>query len=615
MDQKVKKPSLIRWERVGPVLGTAVLLAILIVIFLDPVLKWAIVKAGQSVFGARVNIASVKTKLLKGRITVNGLQVADKSSPMKNLFQWDQAAFDFQPGPLIEKKVVIEEASINGLKFGVPRKTSGALTFSEKQPGFVSKAVGRLSSQVETLSLKKFSETKEKYNPQTALDPKHFKTTAAAEKAKTQLTRAPGDIQKQIDQLNAQARAADLQQRVQALNQGDSSAAGVARKLSEAKKLETDLQTFRTDLSNTQRSVMGQIESAQNQVEAVKSAREEDWKAVKTKLALPTLDKDAMARAIFGPAMVKWSERLLDGVHLARQQMPPKPKSPPSPPRGRARIIEFPRLHDDPRFLLMKAQVAGEIGLDKPFGFTGTVTGITTNPPLYGKPATIELAGTQGGRSFMLKGLLDHTHDIPVEALEGVYNGFSLSAMQFGPPDGMALGMNQGTGRARMALKLRGDTLDGHAEIQGSDLAVQPKVDLKSDSPVAQRAQKNIMASLAAVKSMTVGVGLSGTLDSPRLDIDSNIGAIVSDALKSALGAEVAEQEKALRAQFDQLTAAKVQDLQGQVDQLKEKALPQLASQNKMIDDLMNQIKQKSASSLPGPAGKPLDSFKNIFGR
>ena len=62
-------------------------------------------------------------------------------------------------------------------------------------------------------------------------------------------------------------------------------------------------------------------------------------------------------------------------------------------------------------------------------------------------------------------------------------------------------------------------------------------------------------------------------------------------------------------------TGAKVQELQGMVDQLKQKALPQLASQNKVIDDLMAQVKAKTTQALPGAAGKPLDSLKNIFGK
>jgi uncharacterized protein (TIGR03545 family) len=607
-----KKPSLIRWERVGPALIALAVVTLLVIFLLDPFIKWVLIKTGQGVFGARVNIEKVKSEFRRGRISIRGLQVADKSAPMQNLFQWDNAAFDFRTLPLLEKKVFIDEASLDGLKFGAPRRTSGALPFEEKKPGFVGKAADKLWSRVEKVSLDKFAEVKKDYDPKTLLDPNQLQTYKTANEAKERLQKAPETLQGQINQLNAKQRAADLQKRVQTLKQsGGTGPEAILQKASEVKALQAEIQSFKNDLANTQRAVTDQIQSAQNLVDDVKKAREDDWKAIRSKLSLPSLDKASMASALFGPTIAQWGERTLSTVHTVRQSMPPKPKSPPPPPRGRSRIIEFPRTNALPRFTLALARLSGQVGQEKPFGFTGTLTGITTNPPLYGKPATIALQGAQGARSFNVKGTLDHTQDIPMEALQATYNGFSLSSLNFGQEGSLAFGLKQGEGRASVDLTIRGDALSGRADLQGSNLSVEPKVDLKSNSPIAQRASKNITASLAAVKAMNVGIGISGTLESPDLSIDSNIGSVVADALKNALGAEVAEQEKALRAQFEQQTAGKIQELQGSVEGLKQKYLPQLASDNKLIEDLLAQLKSSSA----GAAGKPLESLKNIFGR
>ncbi len=609
----MSRTGLIRWERVGPVSAVLLIFILLVIFLLDPFLKWAMIKGGEGAFGARVEIAAVKTQLRKGRLSVRGLQVADKSEPMKNLFQWNEATFDFRSLPLLEKKVVIDEASLAGLRFGTPRKISGELTFEEKQPGFVGKAMGKLQDQVEKVALDKFDQAKAKYDPKTLLDPKQLQTLQAADRAKEQLQKAPEEVQNQIQQLNAPQRAADLRQRVQALKQKDASPAGIAQKLSEIKTLQSDLQSFRNDVETTRRTVTEQIQSAQSRVEDVKKAREEDWKALRSRLALPTLDKASLARSLFGPTVSTWAERLLNGVHLARSKMPAKPKSPPPPPRGRARIIEFPKLHDVPRFLLVKAQVSGELGQEKPFGFSGILTGITSNPPLYGKPATVQLNGAQGPRTFRVQGVLDHTQDIPAESLDATYNGFSLSNTTFGQANSLAFALKQGEGRAQLRLAIKGNRLEGRAELQGTNLGVEPQVALNTGSHIAQRAANNITTSLSNVKAMNVGIGIAGTLDSPDLNIDSNIGSIVSEALKSAFGAEMAEQEKALRAQFDQQTAGKIQELQGYVDGLKQKALPQLADSNTVIDDLFAQVKKQATSSATG--GKPLESLKGIFGR
>jgi uncharacterized protein (TIGR03545 family) len=335
---------------------------------------------------------------------------------------------------------------------------------------------------------------------------------------------------------------------------------------------------------------------------------------LKDKLSLPTIDKGSMARAIFGPAVAKWGERLLNGVHTVRQHMPPKPAAPPPPPRGRARIIEFPRHNALPRFLLVKAQLSGEVGKENPFGFSGILTGITTNPPLYGKPATVNLHGNQGARSFNVQGVLDHTHDIPSESLQASYAGFSLNNLNLGQDGGLGMALRQGQGKANVALSIRGEQLEGHATMEGTGLSVEPKVDLKSDNAIAQRAAKNVTASLSQVKAMSVGIGIGGTLASPQLNIESNIGSIISDALKNALGAEVAEQEKALRAELEKQTAGKIQELQGSVDALKQKALPQLAGHTQVIDDLLGQVKSQAGRAIPG-GNKPIEGLKNIFKR
>src|SRR5262249_52166799 len=147
--------------------------------------------------------------------------------------------------------------------------------------------------------------------------------------------------------------------------------------------------------------------------------------------------------------------------------------------------------------------------------------------------------------------------------------GFLLNNQAFGQKDGgLGFALKQGTGRARAALTIQGDTLNGHAELIGSDLSLDPHVDLKSNTAIAQRATQSITASLASVKSLNVGVGIAGTLESPALSIDSNLGGVVAGALKNALGAEVAEQEKALRAELDKRTGEKIQELQSMTDGL-----------------------------------------------
>ncbi|MFA5974767.1 MAG: TIGR03545 family protein [Elusimicrobiota bacterium] len=605
---------MIRRKTVLPTLILLLVGFLLAVFCLDPFAKWAMIKGGQSVFGARVSIDSVTLSLRHSSLRIRTLAVADKSEPMKNLFQFDEAVFAFRTLPLLEKKVIIDDASLKGLRFGTPRKTSGALWREETRPGFVAKAAGKLWGQVETVSLQKFEGAKQRVDPKTLVNPDKLASMKAAEKTKEQIQKLPEDLQKQINQLNVSQRTDALQKRIQALGQGGNDPSALLQKAGEVKTLQTDLRTLKIDVATAQSSVTERIQSAQGLIEDVKKAREEDWKNLRSTLSLPTLDKETMANALFGPSVAQWMERLLGWIQTARQYMPSKPQSPPPPPRGRGRTIEFPRHNVLPRFLLVKAELSGEIGQERPFGFLGTLTGVTTNPALYGKPATFDLQGSRDGCLLAAKGVLNHIHDTPMDSLQITYDGFSLKDLSFGQAHSMAFGLRQGTGRTRAVAIIQGDKLIGSADVQASNLVLDPHIDFQSSSAMAQRAAQAVTSSLSAVKSLTVGVGLSGTLEAPQFTVTSNIGGVVADAMKNALGSELASQEKALRAELDRQTDGKIKELQGMANDLSQKYLSQFSANNKVIDNLLNQVKTQAAHSVPGLGAKPLDSFKGLFG-
>jgi uncharacterized protein (TIGR03545 family) len=615
VDEAMK--NAIRWKAVIPTLIFILLVALFIIFFLDSVVKWAIVKAGQGIFGARVDIASVDMNLRRSSLAVRGMQVADKADPWKNLFEFSEAIFDARSLPLLEKKVVIDQASIRGLKFGTKRKTSGALPFEEKRPGFVGKAVDRLWSQVETVSIDKFESVKEYYDPKTVVNPDQLTSLKAADKAKTEIQKAPGEVKKQVDDLNAEQRVKDLQNRIEGLGKGGNDPAGALQKIEEAKSIQSDLSKLKSDIQTTRTSVLDRVKSAQSLVEDVKKAKEDDWKKIRETFSLPTLDKSALTRALFGPNVAHQIERILGWVQMGRRYMPAKPEAPPPPPRGRGRTIEFPRHNVLPRFLLVTSTVDGEVGQEKPFGFTGTIAGVTSNPVLYGKPATLNFHGTQGPRSFNLDAIIDHTHAQHLEKFDGQFRGFSLNNFSFGQSESLGLQLNKGIGAVSGSFSVQGDALSGQVDFKGSDIALTPKFDTKSDSEIAKRLTNSVTSSLRQVRQLTLGVGVGGTLAAPTFDIDSNVGGVVSGAIKNALGAEVALQEQKLRAELDRQTSAKIQELQQSVQGLQKDALGRLGANDKIVDELLSQVKAKIAGgvALPGGAGKGVDSIKGIFGR
>ncbi|MEQ1920760.1 MAG: hypothetical protein ABL955_16335, partial [Elusimicrobiota bacterium] len=101
------------WLKKGPVLGTlgaVLLLWAFVFFFFDPILKRALIAGGQAAAGAKVEIAAVRSKWLKGTLEIKGIAVADRETPMKNLVEFSRLAFQLDVSAALRGKGVVREA-------------------------------------------------------------------------------------------------------------------------------------------------------------------------------------------------------------------------------------------------------------------------------------------------------------------------------------------------------------------------------------------------------------------------------------------------------------------------------------------------------------------------
>ena len=124
--------KIIRWSFLLTTIIIIALIAIFNILFFDKILKKIIISTGQVAVGAKVEIDYLKTSFKNCSITINGFRAADKNNYFKNLVDIEKARFDVRFAPLLRKKVVIDEMSIDGLRWQTDRKTSGELPKKKK---------------------------------------------------------------------------------------------------------------------------------------------------------------------------------------------------------------------------------------------------------------------------------------------------------------------------------------------------------------------------------------------------------------------------------------------------------------------------------------------------
>ena len=253
----------------------------------------------------------------------------------------------------------------------------------------------------------------------------------------------------------------------------------------------------------------------------------------------------------------------------------------------------------DPTFLLRTGDLSFALGGDQTASsFTGTVTGLTTQPQVYGKPATLKASGgTKGVHAITgdLGAMLDHTrsptHDSARVRLEGLeIPGFALQGLTFA--------VDPGRGSTDLSLEVEGGRLSGRWSLRTAQAAWR----LDSAKAGKLSALESVLwRVVSGLNDLDITATVSGQLNAPQLAVTSNIDKELEQRLRAILGEELAKGEAKARAAVDKLVAARVDPIVKQVTGVSSILDQQLGGSKTQLDQLQKQLEHEIAR-LGGPA-------------
>jgi len=137
-DDAKKLKEIVKWigkNHKGPVnfvplvIVGAVIAAIVIffTVFANPLLERVLENSLESIFEAKSDIDNFRLSLIRFRISTSGITVANRDSPMINLFQMGKTEIRLKPNAVLRGKIYIEEIRADTIRFGTQRTVSGAL--------------------------------------------------------------------------------------------------------------------------------------------------------------------------------------------------------------------------------------------------------------------------------------------------------------------------------------------------------------------------------------------------------------------------------------------------------------------------------------------------------
>jgi uncharacterized protein (TIGR03545 family) len=570
-----------RWRAIGPLLLFTALGSVVWVLFADRIARRSAETIGTTIVGAKVEIRDLHIDLAQGDVTIRGLTVASPHEALKNLLEADELVADVDLAPLLEKKVVIDRLAATGLRFGTQRETDGRTGGrADGASGRVLAETRRWAEQFQVPALQLATGKMDV----AALDPRTLSAIAAADalSARTDSSR------------RAWRAGLDTLQLAPAL---DSAGAALGRlrgarvtdlaALNDARRAIDQLKRARARVTTLDRSVTGGLAALRAGVAGLDSAKQRDYARARGLLKLPSLDAPDIGAALFAPAAIAKFERALYWTRLAREYMPPGlapyPEAGPARARRAGTTVRFPRERALPRFLLRTAALSFLVDptAPRPKTYAGRLTGLTSDPALYGRPTLFQASAP----AVTAGAMLDHVRSTPRDTAGATVQGVRLPAL---PLPSLPVQVEPGEGTVQLGFALRGDTIRARWAVQAS------RVRWTRDSAAPRSPMGDLLwQTVSGIGGLDVSAGVTGTLAHPRLSVRSNLDEAIAARLRAMVGTEVAAAERRLRADVDRQVDAKAAPARAQVIAAQAEIAGRLAEQRTRLDQAQKRLEDR----------------------
>ncbi len=598
--------KIFRWRAVGPLLLFLALLVVLWIIFADRIVRSQAESNLSMILGTQVDIGSLRIREADAAVDVGNLAIADPRDPTRNLFEAGTIVVDLDPLPLVEKKIVIDEVRLTGLRF-LTRRARPARPADPNSPA------GKLLRETEQWARDKFQYPKLALGRldsvrSLALNPGQLGTVKAAGALAGQVDSARGELERSIARLEVQPlldSSTALASRLAKTDPKTLGVVGVRDAVASAQQAIDRLKRARSqvqELETSAKASLGQLAQGLSEVDA---ARQRDYAFAKGLLKLPSIDAPDISAALFGISSTDYFKQGLYYASIAQKYVPPglQPWNRPGPKRTRmdGTTVEFPKEREYPRFLLKKGEVDLAAGAGGQHQFGATFGGITSQPALYGRPATLSAQGRLGGDAPVavdLNALSRHFGASPTDSLVARVRGVSLPAMRL---PGLPFAVNPGLSDVGFAFSLAGDRLKGSWEVASDDAIWTTDTIRLGQASLIERTVWQVVRGLSQLR---VRAELGGTIASPTLRVTSNIDDAIAARLRGLIGEELAKAELMARAAVDRLVDEQVSALRGKVNGVQSQMLERLPVERARLEEaqksLDRELKRLAGSAAGG---------------
>ncbi len=522
-----------------PLVAVASFIAAVVLVvaaFKNPIAKKIIKSGCEAAFGAKTDIQSVNVKLLGISIRVNGIAIGDKNSEeydyKKNLFEAEKITIDMNFTQALRGKAIINDVSVEGMKFGTDRTTSCYIPPKEKKSlknsAFAKELKARSDKALEDLKAQAAEIAGGSSVDEIVSNiESQLKTPAAAKKAREDVQALADKWQAKPEELKNQVETfSESVKELQKLDVKSLKSASDVEKVKKAKEYLEKINSaikqgdeLKVSFEKTTSEVKADVESTGKMATDLAAAVNSD-KDLAVGLVNKVTDTVKNSKQILGTAldtvgydmMGKYYPYVEQGIAYAVQMKAnsassnkdsekesKKEEKKGSTGRLKGRTIWHSKQY--PGLWIKNVSASGYTENDGSKGFSGAIKNITNNQNVTGLPTTAEAKFDVGSINHAGKITLDVRDSSKADLIAMDYTGTGFTAKVAGDKISSASGIPSIDGKASVTVM---------ASAGSTGFSAKGKVDLNpvtltSDGFANETVTKYYKTALASITDMSVG--------------------------------------------------------------------------------------------------------------
>jgi uncharacterized protein (TIGR03545 family) len=558
-----------RRRRVLARLGLLAMLLLLAQLGVNHYVKWSVIRSGEEVVGAKIDVGSSRVSLASGRVVLHDVRVANPRVPLQNLIEAKDCEFTLDPAALLYRRAVVRQGHVRGLEFATPRTTSGLLDDAQAEDSLPwSDWLGSDSAQLARQWLKQLEDG--------------FRQDLSDQLQSVRLTE---ELLARWPQQYAalEDRVAQFRERTVALqSQIRQAQANPLRHVKFLEGLPDQIAALRSQYRQLQREVDALPDLADTDRRAIVAARRHDEELLYDQLQFAPIDDSVLSAYLLQEQLAGPVGNLIGWVRWVRQIVPADGR-PPHSAHGRGEDVLFAGCSRAPKLLIESLDLAGTARFgSQTLAFTGTLSNYASDPARHDRPLELRLK-SDGSLPLELCAKIDRTGPVAKDEFSLDCHGLVLPAAVLGGSDRLRLSLAPTTASLVFRITIEGEELSGDIQLVQEHAEVSPLVGGKlQDTPIAVSLQET----LRRVGSVETHIALRGTLQKPEWQLSSSLGPALaqatSDAFRQATRHHAAQVVAKSQQQVDERLAQLDRQIAGQQAALE----PQLAQSTELLDEI-----------------------------